>query len=100
MNPIRHDLADADHVGLVGWVDTYWDGPAWRNRRNDCTEPFSSARRDTRQIIAGASVAQWDGIHHAIRNRDGSITEINRCHPQLCNEPTGPVRAGRRRASV
>jgi hypothetical protein len=54
MNPIRHDLADADHVGLVGWGDTYWDGPAWRNRRNDCTEPFSSARRDTRQIIAGA----------------------------------------------
>jgi hypothetical protein len=23
MNPISHDLADADQVGLVAWVETY-----------------------------------------------------------------------------
>jgi hypothetical protein len=100
MNPIRHDLADADHVGLVAWARHLLGRPRLAKPPQRLHRAVLLRQTRHRQIIAGASVAQWDGIHHAIRNRDGSITEINRCHPQLCNEPTGPVRAGRRRASV
>jgi hypothetical protein len=99
MNPIRHDLADADHVGLVAWADTYWDGPAWRNRRNDCTEPFSSARRDT----ARSSPAPASPSGTASITRSATATAAlprSTVATQLCSEPTGSVRAGRRRASV
>jgi hypothetical protein len=57
-------------------VETFWDG-AWMTRRVGCAEPFSRGGPRLRQICIGAEVARWAGVRHLIRDRDGTIEEIN-----------------------
>jgi hypothetical protein len=58
-------------------VETYFHNGSWHTRRGDCTVPFASGTGRDRLITVGMEVARWNGLHHIIRDADGTIVEIN-----------------------
>jgi hypothetical protein len=49
------------------YVETYREHGMWKNRRYDCTLPFSIGRSREQQIAVGAEVARWNQVRHIIR---------------------------------
>ena len=58
-------------------VETYFSEGTWHTRRCDTSEPFASGPSRLRQIAIGVEVARWNGLRHLIRDRDGSVVEVN-----------------------
>jgi len=62
---------------LENYVETYRENGAWKSRRHDSDEPFSTSASKQREITAASEVARWNQVPHIIRNADGTIAEIN-----------------------
>ena len=75
---------------MVDNVESYCEDGVWKTRWQRSTEPFASGGSRDRQIVQGATVAQWYGVDHVIKNPDGSIAERNSYRP-----PGSPVQVHR-----
>jgi len=58
-------------------VETYFEDGSWRTRRQDSKAPFASGPSRQQMIAAGAEVARWNQVRHIIRDRDGTVAEVN-----------------------
>jgi hypothetical protein len=58
-------------------VETYFEDGSWRTRRQDSETPFASGSSRQQMIAAGAEVARWNQVRHIIRDRDGTVAEVN-----------------------
>lgn len=66
---------------MVDNVESYCERGVWKSRWQHSAEPFAVGGGRERQIAQGATVAQWYGVDHVIRDPDGSIAEQNSYRP-------------------
>jgi hypothetical protein len=56
-------------------IETYCEDGVWKTRWYHSTEPFATGGSRQRQISQGATVAQWYGVDHIIKNPDGTVAD-------------------------
>ena len=64
-------------MAWIAGIETYCENGVWKIRWQHSTEPFATGGGKQRQICKGATVAQWYGVDHTIKNPDGSVAEHN-----------------------